>query len=59
MDTADTSAGESEHEDTAEVISAAELAGEEGGFSCSTIVNGNFTLTLFLILLVVFKGMRK
>ena len=39
--------------------SAAELAGETGGFSCSSSANSNFTLTLMMILFVAIKGVRR
>jgi len=59
VDTSDTADTGSTYEDSGEIISAAELAGETGGFSCSTIASSNFTLTLAIVLFVLIKGIRK
>ena len=58
MDTADTGIDTGyEIEEQTEVISAAELAGEEGGFSCSSVaLNPSFVLAfIFAASLIIFR----
>ena len=61
MDTGDTGdTGNISQEDSSfEVISAAELAGESGGFSCSTTKSDNFTLSFIVLLFAVLIRIKK
>ena len=57
MDTGDTAnnvdTGTNCPEETGAIISASEMAGEDGGFSCSTVSYSGFFSTIFVFIAVM------